>query len=49
MAETKAKDEKPTVESAQAKIAAGETLTAEENTLLRKRERDRALNVMAER
>jgi len=49
MTEKKAKDEKPTVETAQAKIAAGEELTADENTLLRKHERNRALNVMAER
>jgi len=49
MDEKEKKETKPTVESAQAKIAAGETLSAAENTLLRKRERDRALNVMAER
>jgi len=42
-------DEKPTVESAQAKIAAGEKLTAEENELLRKHEREKALNILTER
>ena len=49
MTAKKVKDKKPTVESAQAKIAEGEKLTAEENALLRKHERNKALNVMAER
>jgi len=43
------KEDKPTVESAQAKIAAGETLTAAENALLKNFEREKATNVLAER
>lgn len=43
------KEEKPTVESAQAKIAAGEKLTAVESGLLRDFERERAHSITAER
>lgn len=43
------KIEEATVESAQAKISAGEKLTAEENGLLRKHELERAHSITAER
>lgn len=43
------KENKPTVELAQAKVSAGEKLTAEENTLLRKHELERAHSITAER